>query len=267
MAIDVEDIVVRDLSFDLAHVDKHWHGGRRSISTFFDNLSVFFPAGERFFIASVRAKAKQITDERLLEEVRAFCAQEGIHCREHLAYNEMLKRQGYPVAALEHSVEELLSFARSRLPGSSRLAVTCALEHFTALMGFALLGDARILDGADATMAKLWRWHAAEENEHKSVAFDVYLASNGSYRNRAAMMVIASVIFWTKVLQHQVIMMRQDGTSRSARQWYALLRFLFIEPGGLRPLVRHYFSYYRRDFHPRDIESAALLDAWRAQTL
>lgn len=275
MAIDVEEILVRDLTFDLERVPEHWHGSSPSITTFFNNLSIFFPAGERFFIASVRAKARHLTDERLLEDVRRFCAQEGIHCREHLAYNEMLERQGYPVAALEKSVDDLLAFAKARLPGSSRLAITCALEHFTALMGFALLGDRRTLEGADPTMANLWRWHAAEENEHKSVAFDVYLASNGTYRNRAAMMVIASVIFWAKVLQHQVIMSRVNPSSstegrwtmKSAREWYELFRFLFIEPGGLRPLMRHYLAYYRRDFHPRDVDSAALLEGWRAQTL
>ncbi len=40
----------RNLRFDLADVPRYWHGERRSLSLFFDNLSLFFPEGERFFV-------------------------------------------------------------------------------------------------------------------------------------------------------------------------------------------------------------------------
>ncbi|NUP07802.1 MAG: metal-dependent hydrolase [Polyangiaceae bacterium] len=259
-----EPIEVRDLSFDLDAVPRHWHKLGRSVTTFFDTLSVFFPAGERFFVSAVRARSKHLTDPKLLDEVRRFCSQEGIHAREHVAYNEMLERQGYPVKELERGVDVILTVAR-RLPKSSQLAITCALEHFTALMGHALLGDPRVLEGADEEMASLWRWHAAEESEHKSVAYDVYLASGGKYPERVAMMVVASLIFWAYVFAYQGRMMATDRTARSAREWSSLFGALFVSPGGLRPLVRHYFSYYRPSFHPNDIPSRHLIDAWRAR--
>jgi uncharacterized protein len=262
----MDSITVRNLSFDVdADVPRHWHGGRRSITTFFDNLSVFFPVGERFFIAAVRAHGAFVRDPRLLEEVRAFCGQEGVHGREHARYNAMLERQGYPVGAMERRVEALLGRASKRLPRRSRLAVTCALEHFTALLAHMLLGDARLLEGAHPEMAALWRWHAAEENEHKSVAYDVYLASGGAYAARIGFMVLASVIFWAKILEHQVRMMKVDGALFSAREWGSLIRFLFVEPGAMRGVMRLYFRYYRPGFHPRDIDSSALIEGWKRE--
>src|SRR4029077_2358080 len=110
----------------------------------------------------------------LAEAVRAFYQQEGYHSREHVRYNEVVAAQGYPVAEMDARVGRLLRLVRRRAPKRRQLAATCALEHFTALMAHLFLSDARLLDGAHPAMAALWRWHAAEENEHKAVAFDVY---------------------------------------------------------------------------------------------
>jgi predicted metal-dependent hydrolase len=258
--------VVRNLKFEIdASVPRHWHGGRRAVTAYFDALSVFFPAGERFFMTSVRAHQTKVADPQLLRDVRAFCGQEGMHGREHRRYNELLAAQGYPVVAMEWRVERLLRFVSRVTTRRMQLAVTCALEHFTALMAQMLLRDARALEGAHPAMAALWRWHAAEENEHKSVAYDVYLAAGGSYLERVAVMAAASVVFWLKVLEHQARMMRVDGTLFSLAEWRSLARFLWVEPGAMRGVARHYFAYYRPGFHPNDIDCTELLDAWKKE--
>jgi len=259
-------IEVRNLGFDVdaARVPRQWHPAGQTVTTFFDALSTFFPEGERFFIASVLAHRDHVTDPALKEAVRAFCGQEGIHGREHGRYNAMLVAHGYPADVLEREVKELLVRVKRRLPRRMRLAATCALEHFTALMAKGLLGDDRLLAGADPTMAALWRWHAAEENEHKSVAYDVLLAARGTYFERVAAMAGATVIFWAKILEHQARMMRVDGTHRSPREWLRLAHFLFVSPGGLRRIVPDYLRYYVPGFHPRAIDSSALVEAWRS---
>jgi predicted metal-dependent hydrolase len=165
---------------------------------------------------------------------------------------------------MERGVERLLAFVKRTTPARFQLAATCALEHFTALMAHMVLADERVLDGADAEMAALWRWHAAEENEHKAVAFDVYRAAGGGTVERLFVMVVASIVFWAKVLEHQVRMMRADGTLWSPREWGALGRFLFVSPGPLRRVIPAYLAYYRPGFHPWDIDSSALLETWRA---
>jgi|HubBroStandDraft_2_1064218.scaffolds.fasta_scaffold04374_2 predicted metal-dependent hydrolase len=257
---------VRNLRFDLATgIPRHWHGGRKSVTSFFDSLSVFFPAGERFFVASVRAYQNDIKDDALRQEVRTFCAQEGIHSREHENYNERLKREGYPVDAMEQRVEASLKRLTKNGSKELHLAVTCALEHFTALMGHLLLGNPALLEGAHPEMAAMWRWHAAEENEHKCLPYDVYKAVGGRYPVRCAAMIGATAIFWTKVVGHQARMMNTDGTLFSAAEWAAVLKFLFIKPGGMFQLWGMYLQYFRPGFHPNDIDSSPLLDEWRAQ--
>jgi predicted metal-dependent hydrolase len=257
---------VRNLRFaiDDANVPRFWHGGRKSVTAFFDNLSLFFPVGERFFVASVRAHQRYVKDEKLAADVRAFCGQEGVHGREHERYNAML-RERYPAAAMEARVARLLARVSKTLPPRMQLAATCALEHFTALMGQFLLVDPRMLEGAHPAMAALWRWHAAEENEHKAVAYDVFVAAGGTYGERVLAMIGASVIFWAKVLEHQARMMSRDGTAFSPREWGALVWFLGVSPGGLRGVVRHYFAYYRPGFHPNDIDSSRELASWKAE--
>ncbi len=256
--------IVRNLRFEIDEsVPRYWNGGRRSVTIFLDNLSVFFPAGERFFVKAVRAHQAFVKDEKLTQEVRAFCGQEGVHGREHERYNELLQRH-YPVEAMEKKVQDILARV-STGPELGQLGVTCALEHFTALLGSMLLTDPRLLEGAHPAMEALWRWHAAEENEHKTVAFDVYKAAGGTYPMRVTTMIGATVIFWAKVMEQQARMMRASGILFSLEEWRALGRYLFVEPGGLLRLIRLYFEYYRPDFHPSHIDSDGLLDAWRAE--
>jgi predicted metal-dependent hydrolase len=258
------EIEVRPLRFEIdASVPRYWHGGRRSVTTFFDNLSAFFPGGERFFIQSVRAHERYVTDPRLAAEVRAFCGQEGAHSREHARYNAWLVEQGCPVDARERLVAQELQAVSERLSKRIGLAITCALEHFTALMGLALLEDPRVLEGAHPVMADLWRWHAAEESEHKAVAYDVYVAAGGTYVERAIVMIVVTILFWLEVMVHQVRLTRADGTLWRLREWAALLGFLFVRPGGMRGVFRRYVHYFRPGFHPNDIDSRPVIDAWR----
>jgi predicted metal-dependent hydrolase len=256
---------VRNVRFGTGpEVPRHWHGGRRAITLFFDNLSLFFPPGERFFIASVKAHAAFATGTTLEPDVQAFCAQEGIHSREHVRYNRMLDAQGYPATRLEQRLERHLRWIARHVPLRRQLAITCALEHFTALMGDTVLSDPRLLDGANAEMAALWRWHAAEENEHKAVAFDLYQRAGGTYLERTRAMVGATIVFWILVLVHQVRLMKADGCAASLVEWRSLFVYLFVNPGGLRRIVGSYLKYYRPNFHPWQIDNLALLEAWRA---
>lgn len=259
--------VVRNLRFNLEkeQVPRYWHGGRRAVSLFFNNLSIFFPAGERFFIASVRAHLQHVHDPQLATAVQAFCKQESLHTREHLRYNELLAAQGYPVAAMEERVIRLLRRVSRRLPVRAQLAVTCALEHFTATLAHLVLKDPRLLEGAHPSMAALWRWHAAEESEHRAVAFDVYRAAGGRYSERVLIMILATMVFWSRVLRQQVRLMHADGILWSLREWARLGRFLFVEPGGMLRLFWLYLPYFRPSFHPLDLESEELLAAWQRE--
>jgi uncharacterized protein len=244
-------------------VPRHWHGGKISVTSFFNNLSLFFPAGERFFVAAVNHYRDQIQNDMLREQVATFCSQEGFHSREHVRYNRMLDAQGYPAAKLESRIERILRFISKRVPWRLQLAATCALEHMTATLAHVLLGDPEIIEGAHPVMAELWSWHSAEENEHKAVAFDVFKEVGGTYRERVVAMIVATVIFWSLVFDHQVRLMRRDGALWSAREWWALFRFNFIRPGALRKMTPIYFQYFKLNFHPWELDNRDLLEKWK----
>ena len=175
----------------------------------------------------------------------------------------MLQAQGYPVARLEKRVKRTLRLVSRTAPMRWQLGVTCALEHFTALMANLLLKDPRLLEGAHPAMAALWRWHAAEENEHKAVAFDVFKEIGGTYPERVVIMFFATVIFWAFVVEHQAEFMAADGIALNPKEWAALVRFLFVEPGGMGALIPEYLAYYKPGFHPWQIDNRALLEAWK----
>ena len=258
---------VRNLSFDFSAVPDRWHGDRAAGSLFFDNLSTLFPLGERFFIRSVVHYRDRVKDPKLRADVRAFTSQEAIHTREHESYNRMLRRRGYDLDRMERGIARLLALPkrlhRRRAPLVS-LAVTVALEHWTAMLGHFVLEDDSIMDGADPQMAAIWRWHAAEECEHKSVAIDVYeQAAQGGYWTRVLVMLVTSLLFWGRILRQQWMMMRADGIAFSAREWLDLGRFLFVEQRALKRLFPIWLSFFARGFHPWQLDDASLLERWR----
>jgi uncharacterized protein len=259
------NIVVRNLRFPLTNTPKYWLSGQRSVSMLLDHLSVVFPPGETFFMNSVRAFEGQIDDPELRAAMRGFHAQEALHGREHTRYNERLMELGYPVSAIDRSARRILWVARTVLPKRAQLAVTAALEHFTALLAQVALGEQSFLRKADPEMDALWRWHAAEENEHAAVAFDVFQEVSGSYPLRVGIMVLATLFFLGKVFEHQVRMMWADRILFSLREWRALARFLFVDPAIVNRVFTPYLQYYRRDFHPHQIDASALLDDWKRE--
>lgn len=257
-------IKVRNRSFDMEHAPRQWHRAGRSVTLFYNNLSVFFPHGEHFFIRSVRKHLAEVDEPFIRDAARAFCGQEAMHRREHARYNAMLEAQGYPADELEAGVERLLALVTRVLPDRWQLSATCALEHHTALLGHFLLNDPTLLDGADAEMAELWRWHAVEENEHKAVAFDVYEAVGAPYAERAGIMALASVIFWVKLLEYQVRMMHADGIAASPREWWTLGKYLFGKKNRVPAMVRPFLDYFKPSFHPWDHNNVQIIEDWRA---
>jgi predicted metal-dependent hydrolase len=257
---------VRNVRFSMKdEVPRHWHGGRIAVTSFFNNLSIFFPHGERFFVQAVNHYKSRITDEKLKAEVRAFCEQEGFHSREHIRYNRMLEEQGYHGDALEKRVDRILKWVTRVTTPRMRLAATCALEHFTATLAHQLLRDGKMLEGAHPVMAALWKWHAAEENEHKAVAYDVYQQVGGTWVERVGIMLLATVIFWALVIEQQVRMMKIDGVLFSAREWWGLFKYLWIKPGGMLRMWLHYLDYFRPGFHPWQLDNRHLLEAWKRE--
>src|SRR4029077_18419696 len=99
------------------------------------------PLGETFFVRSVRHYRDQITDPELKRQVAGFIGQEAMHGREHRAFNDRLDALGYPTKRVERITKWGLAARERMLSAKSNLAVTAALEHFTATLAELVLTD------------------------------------------------------------------------------------------------------------------------------
>jgi predicted metal-dependent hydrolase len=262
-------VIPRDIRFHTeAARGSAWLGGDPVATAVFNALSLTFPEGERLFIDSVRRFRDQLSGD-LVQDVRAFIAQEAIHSREHAALNSRLDDSHYPVEWIENSVRRRLAFLR-KLGPMRMLGVTIALEHFTAMLADMFDAYPELWAGTSAEIVRLWQWHAMEETEHKAVAFDVFnevtkgWSPGRRYRFRARVMVLVSVHFTVNITRYAAALLQADGLGGVAAKW-RVAWFLFGKPGLFRRLGPRYRDWFRRDFHPWDHDNREKLEAWRAQ--
>ena len=261
-------IVPRDRRFGRdGGAPRWWHGGDPYATALYNALSATFPKGEAFFVESVRA-FRDGADAKLAEEIKGFTTQEAIHSREHAAFNRRAADSGYDLTRLDEQVELRLALTRSKPPVVS-LAATMALEHFTAILAHELLGNPRHLAAADADAAELWRWHAAEEIEHKGVAYDTWLHATRHWTRRKRWTVKAKVMLY--VTRNFVVdrtagaleLLRQDGIN-GLRAWLPLLWTMWVRPGMMRKIAGAWFKFFLPGFHPWNEDDRHLLRAYEA---
>lgn len=248
-------ITVRKMNFPFgADIPKYWFLGSPLATHMSNSLNLVFPAGERFFVRSVRYYLDQLDDPVLLDQVKAFFGQEGSHAREHERFFEILEGQGYDIRSFLAVYDRWAwKILEPRFAPVLRLSTTVALEHFTAMFAENAL-DKGVLDDIHPTMRDLLKWHAAEEIEHKAVAFDVLQAVDPRYRVRITGLVLATaglLLFWTV---GTTMLMKQEGFDRAEvlRQLRVAVSSGRIGNGDMR---RAFVQYLRRDFHPSHVEN------------
>jgi uncharacterized protein len=247
-------------------LDRHYVDGDLVMSHLVAYLSATFPQGEDFFVRSVRRFADQLTDPELRSRVQGFIGQEVTHGREHRALNERLQDMGYPTRRVDRAIGRVVSLYERWLPAMSCLAITAAFEHYTAVLAETLLSDerAQALLGSTEVRSMLL-WHAIEESEHRSVAFDVYRAAGGTERRRIWAMRYATISFSAAAVVFTAASLLGDPDTfnpiRHARSVVALRNSPFLNRGVLRRLR----AYNRPGFHPDDTDNTVLLEQWTAE--
>lgn len=255
-------VVVRRMRFDLEAAPRYWHSDSPSLTHFFTAMSLLFPAGEKFFIDSVRAFEDDITDPLLRQQVKGFIGQEAQHSHHHRVYDRLMTREHIPVERYEAWIEKVLQLVRRWVPPKAQLAVTISLEHFTAVFAHLLLSEPRFTEGMHPSVRPLWLWHAVEETEHKAVAYDVYQQVSGSYWLRALMMARAMLGFPFGIGLFQLLLLAGDRKLGGFRDIFRGLRFVWGRNGLARAALPELMRFYRRDFHPWQQDNRDLIAAW-----
>lgn len=260
------DLPVRKLAVDLAGgFGRHWHGGDAYRSMYFNALSMSFPVGEQFFIDSVRAGAATLPDDARHAPLRAmaaqFIGQEATHRHLHGLYNRHLETQGLRNRWQGWAQRRVNWSRRFGLSALNVVAVTAAYEHLTAVFADALLRHGW-MDGAEEEMRALWQWHAAEETEHKAVAFELYRAMGGGALRRIAWYLYVFCMFSLESNVQTLLNLKRDGSLLRPGTWGAALRFWCGRNGQLRRAARPLLAYLRPSFHPDDDDNRALAAQW-----
>lgn len=256
------DITVRDRRFNRETKPNRWWAGDPFGTAWHNALSATFPRGEAFFIEAVKAH-REGASPKLEAEIRAFVKQEINHTREHLAFNRLAEDAGYDIGAIDKRVAEMLALTKDR-PVILNLAVTMALEHYTAMMAHEFLATPEHLENADPQVRAMWRWHAVEEIEHKGVAFDTWLHATRDWSGwkrwklRSLIMLNVTGRFFTNRWKDSLNLLAQDGiTGWKAR--LGLLRYLLVKPGVVRRIFPAWLAFFKPGFHPWNHDDRALI--------
>jgi len=250
------DLVItpRDRRFGRGVRMARWWLNDDPIATaFYNALSVTFPKGEGYFVDSVR-KFREGTPAKLTAEINAFIKQEVMHTREHVAFNRHVVDQGYDVRRLDKDVDDALALTKGRPPIAS-LAATTALEHFTAMLAHELIANPKHLHGGEQQAKALWLWHAAEEIEHKGVAYDTWLHATRDWsrftrwRIKSLVMLMTTWRFFTGRTRGILELLRQDGLT-GPKVWARLFWYAFGNPGMARKVAGVWAAYFLPRFHP-----------------
>ena len=250
---------VRKMGFSFDDMPRHWFFGHPTHTALVNALSLLFPAGERFFIRSVKHYEDQITDPELRAAMRGFYGQEAHHQKEHLAANAAMEAHGIELDTFMQWWQRFsFETVEPRFPPNIRLAATAAAEHFTATLAEFALGENN-LEHAHPSMRDLLRWHAAEEIEHKSVAFDVLQAVDPRYRTRVLGFLVVSVVLgygWYRATRH--LLAQEDRTNEPPVHPVARQRL----PRLVKRVASRLADYLRPSFHPEQHDNRHLARAY-----
>ncbi len=269
----------RNVRFDWSTAPLHWIPGDPYASHGVTALNLFLPVAERWFSKLLSDSLEFVRDEHLREEIVGFIGQEAVHARTHdhvlAAY---LRGHGidpapfttqleWVVGQYDRRVAQADADQRRKVLASGTHALSAA-EHYTGVLGHWALNNRWDELGADPTLTDLYRWHGAEEVEHRHVSFNVAKYFGMDYVAQAAAGVMVTVVFFALMLRGTRYLVNQDPAL--PRTGY--LRLLWKlrhsgKTGGLPSMsyyVRSGLTLLRRDYDPADEGSTAQAVAYLA---
>ena len=249
----MSDIRVRKVKFEFPdELDDVLPGADLVRETYLVAFSLTMPYLEPYLIRTYRSVADDITDPDLAADVREFIGQEAQHFQNHRRINEIIKAQlGPEVAAQLQAVEDRLDadYRGFNEEKSRRFNLVYAegFEAMTCAMAMTMFDEVssgtRAGDGRFGAWQQLWSWHAAEEIEHRTVAFDVYDHLEGNYAYRVAGSLRAQAHFHRAVDAMQRILLASQGApaKHHTPPWFANGR-------------TRYLRTFKPGYNPADLE-------------
>lgn len=220
-------IIPRNVSFDWDSAELHWLRDDAFASHWANEFSYLLTQGERFFCRVFREALPLVDDPALRADVDVFIKQEAVHSRaHHQSIEGYLKRLGLSGGDFEQHNAVLFDRLLAREPFGRtlpkrlarqwlvvRVGIVAAVEHYTAALGtFVLEAESWERSGADPVVADLFRWHGAEEIEHRTVAYDLYRHLGGGWPLQVLLAGLVLPLLMERMGSGIGQLMRQDPT-------------------------------------------------------
>jgi uncharacterized protein len=221
----VDEIVIRAFAFEFPDdLDPIWIPDNPVRSHLFNGLSLTMPYLEPYLIKSTQKAMAFINEPRLLADMRGFNGQEARHYQCHRRLNELLKAS-YPELA---EVEQRMAASFERLSSMSlrtQLAYNAGFESMTnGFTHWLITKRLALFRDASPHVTSFWLMHMVEETEHKTVAFDAYMAYSGQYLPRAFGVLHGSFHLVGFGLVGMFTALKKDRAFRKARNLVAVVR-------------------------------------------
>lgn len=111
-------------------------------------------------------------------------------------------------------------------------------------------------------VGQVMTWHAIEEVEHKSVAFDVYRDQVDDEPLRKRAMLYAVVMLTYNIFRFQISLLQAQKHFPTWKEWTGAFKYFWGKKGIARICVKSTFKFFRTGFHPTDIDQSDLISDW-----
>jgi predicted metal-dependent hydrolase len=237
---------------DFSSADAHWMPAAPALAHQLNGASLLLPYLEPYLIKTMKVARPRIAEvaPELLDDLDTFNRQEANHFRVHAAYNRVMCEQypGLDVFEAEIRADFLRFSAEKSLAWN--LAYCEGFESTGVIQSeFFMQKIDDLLANADTAVTELWRWHLAEEFEHRNVAHDVLKALYPGWRLRLSGFRECGqhlYSFTDRVREHMLAIDRErgriheDAAYRSAARSVSRRERMFQLPRVAKVLMRGY---------------------------
>lgn len=257
----------------------HWIPGDPYGSHAVTALNLFVPAAERWFSKVLVDAMEYVGDESIREEIIGFIGQEAVHASTHeQVLIDYLKQRGIDPGPYVRQIDWIVSLYDQRVAGASpnkrRKAIAsgthmlCGAEHFTCILGHWALNNNWDDLGVDPTLADFYRWHGAEEVEHRHVSYNVAKYFAMDHVAQAVSGALVTVAVFSMVFRGTKFLVREDPALPNLGYLRLLWKLRASTKRGSVPtagyLLRSAARMLRRDYDPVDEGSTAQAIAYLA---
>ena len=245
-----QQISPRRIAFQFGSQIPHlWFRNSSIMTQLLNGTNLFLPAFEAYMVRTVQGQLRHLPDPALRSQAKGLIGQESNHSQAHQHYNEILRHQNYRFETYLAVVNWFFERLMPRLGLPLQLAAIAGFEHLTASLSEITLHYGTMAQ-AHPAMKALWEWHAAEELEHKSIAFDLFEAIEGSYWRRVLGGVLGIAIVVTFMTTGMLLLAAQDLGFLSFKTLSDLNKLLLTEYRLIPRTLQHIFPYFQPQFHP-----------------